>query len=58
MFCGHQVKDLMSTESIKKEEWLSDGSWVCVVEAPGGMKNELISQVAQRSSEVSVKELD
>ena len=45
-------------ESIKKEEWLSDGSWVCVVEAPGGMKSELISQVAQRSSEVSVKELD
>ena len=45
-------------ESIKKEEWLSDGSWVCVVEVPGGMKNELISQVAQRSSEVSVKELD
>lgn len=45
-------------ESIKKEEWLSDGSWVCVIEAPGGMKNELISQVAQRSSEVSVKELD
>jgi len=45
-------------ESIKKEEWLSDGAWVCVVEVPGGMKNELISQVAQRSSEVSVKELD
>tara|TARA_B100001564_G_scaffold309366_1_gene280382 strand:+ start:522 stop:1211 length:690 start_codon:yes stop_codon:yes gene_type:complete len=45
-------------ESIKKEEWISDGSWVCVVEVPGGMKNELISQVAQRSSEVSVKELD
>ena len=45
-------------ELIKKEERLSDGSWVCVVEAPGGMKNELISQVAQRSSEVSVKELD
>ena len=45
-------------ESIRKEEWLSDGSWVCVVEVPGGMKNELMSQVAQRSSEVSVKELD
>ena len=45
-------------ESIKKEEWLSDGSWFWVVEVPGGMKNELISQVAQRSSEVSVKELD
>ena len=45
-------------ESIKKEEWLSNGSWVCVVVVPGGMKIELISQVAQRSSEVSVKELD
>ncbi|MDE0953839.1 MAG: ribosome assembly factor SBDS [Candidatus Poseidoniales archaeon] len=45
-------------ESIQKEEWISDGSWVCIVEVPGGMKNELMSQVAQRSSEVSVKELD
>jgi ribosome maturation protein SDO1 len=44
--------------SIQKEEWLSDGSWVCVVEVPGGMKNDIISRVANRSSEIEVKELD
>ena len=45
-------------ELIKKQEWISDGSWVCVIEVPGGRKNEIIGQVASRSSEVSVKELD
>ena len=43
---------------IIKEEWISDGSWVCVIEVPGGMKNEIISRVSQRSSEAVVKELD
>ncbi|MCP2507718.1 MAG: ribosome assembly factor SBDS [Candidatus Thalassarchaeaceae archaeon] len=43
---------------IKKEEWLSDGTWVCVIEVPGGMKNEIISRVSQRSSDADVKELD
>ena len=42
---------------ITKEEWISDGSWVCVVEVAGGMKNEIISRVSQRSSEAAVKEL-
>ena len=45
-------------DSIKKEEWLSDGSWVCVVECPGGMKSDLISRVAKRSSGLDVRELD
>lgn len=31
MFCGHQVKDLMSTESIKKEETVSDFCLECSV---------------------------
>jgi len=43
---------------IKKEEWLGDGTWVCVIEVPGGMKNEIISRVSQRSSDADVKELD
>ena len=42
---------------ITKEEWVSDGSWVCVIEVAGGMKNEIISRVTQRSSEAIVKEL-
>ena len=45
-------------DSIQKEEWLSDGSWVCVVECPGGMKSDLISRVAKRSSGLDVRELD
>lgn len=45
-------------DSMQKEQWLSDGSWACVVEVPGGMKNEIISRVANRSSEVEVREMD
>jgi len=45
-------------DSIQKEEWLSDGTWACVVSVPGGMKNDLIGRVASRSSDVEVRELD
>ncbi len=45
-------------ESIQKEEWLSDGTWVCIVTVPGGMKNDLIGSVAKRSPDVEVKEID
>ena len=41
-----------------RQEWLTDGTWACIVEVPGGMKNELISKVASRASEAEVKELD
>ena len=42
---------------LKKEGWLEDGSWACVIECPGGMKGELIGQVMQRSSDAEVKEM-
>lgn len=45
-------------DSVQREEWLSDGSWACVVECPGGMKSDLISRVSKRSSGLDVKELD
>jgi len=45
-------------DSVQREEWLSDGTWACVVSVPGGMKNDLISKVAARSSDVEVRELD
>ena len=44
-------------DSIQKEEWTSDGAWVCVVSVPGGMKNDIIDKVASRSSDVEVREL-
>ena len=43
---------------VVRQEWLTDGTWACVVEVPGGMKNDLISKVASRALEVEVKELD
>lgn len=42
---------------VKREEWLENGTWVCVIEIPAGMKGEMISQVANRAHEVEVKEL-
>jgi ribosome maturation protein SDO1 len=48
----------MLRDSVQREEWLSDGTWACVVSVPGGMKNDLISKVAARSSDVEVRELD
>ncbi len=45
-------------DSLQREEWLSDGSWACVVECPGGMKSDLISRVSKRASGLDVKELD
>ena len=44
-------------EYMQKEEWLSTGDWVCVVEIPAGMKSNLMSKVAQRDSSLDVKEL-
>ena len=47
----------MLRDSIEKEEWTSDGNWVCVVSVPGGMKNDIIDKVASRASDVEVREL-
>ena len=41
----------------RKEEWLSDGSWVCVTELPAGRKGDLISSVMKVSSEAEVRDL-
>ena len=45
-------------DSVQREQWLEDGSWACVIEVPGGMRNEIISRVANRSSGLEVKQLD
>ena len=45
-------------DSMQKDQWLPDGSWACGIDVPGGMKNEIISRVANRSSEVEVREMD
>ncbi len=44
-------------EYMKKEEWLSNGDWACVVEIPAAMKADIMGKVAKRDSDVAVKEL-
>ncbi len=48
----------MLRDMILKEEWLENGSWACIIECPGGMKNDLISKVAKRTSGLDVKEIE
>ncbi len=37
--------EMQSAWTIEKEEWQKDGSWICVVRIPGGMQDELFSDV-------------
>ena len=53
----YDVERFMKAQYKKKEEWLSNGDWVCVVEIPAAMKGDLISQTANRAPELEVKEL-
>lgn len=41
----------------KKEQWLENGDWACVVELPAGMKGDMIGQVLKRANDAEVKEL-
>ena len=41
----------------KKEGWLENGDWACVIEIPAGMKGDIIGQVLKRSNDAEVKEL-
>ena len=41
----------------KKEQWLENGDWACIVELPAGMKGDIIGQVLKRANAAEVKEL-
>ena len=41
----------------KKEGWLENGDWACVIELPAGMKGDIIGQVLKRANDAEVKEL-
>lgn len=42
--------------SIKKEDWLRDGSWNAVIEMPAGMKNDLVDKLnSLTKGEVDIK---
>lgn len=37
--------DVKGFGTMKKEDWMNDGSWVCYVEIPAGLQNELIDML-------------
>ncbi len=44
---------------IIKEKWSPNGSLICVIEVPGGMVNEIISQLSSKTSgEITVKVME
>ena len=50
------VSQLLRTYQ-RKEGWLENGDWACVIEIPAGMKGELIGQIMKISSQSEVKEM-
>ncbi len=48
-----------SIGSIKKEEWLDDGSWKCIVEIPAGLRMDLMDRLNSLThGEAEIKILD
>ena len=50
------VSQLLRTYQ-KKEQWLENGDWACIVELPAGMKGDIIGQGLKRANDAEVKEL-
>lgn len=42
---GKAYSSVAGFGTIKKEEWLNDGSWLAVIELPAGLQTDLIEQV-------------
>lgn len=41
--------DVKNFGTIKKEDWLNDGSWACYLEIPAGMQNELFDMLNEKT---------
>ena len=45
LYAGKCFAQVKSMGEIVKEEWLNDGSWLCMIEVPAGRKNEIIDKL-------------
>lgn len=55
---GRAVGTVKKFAEVKRDAWLSDGSWACEVELPGGMIQEFLDAINRESKgEVETKEL-
>ncbi|HUU75232.1 MAG TPA: ribosome assembly factor SBDS [Methanoregulaceae archaeon] len=58
-FASRAYGEIQSSTVMEKEEWLKDGSWVCVVRIPAGIQNDFYDMVNRLSKgEAEVKILD
>jgi len=57
-YTGKTISALYSFGSIVKEEWQKDGSWICIMKIPAGMKSRLIELLSKLTKgEALTKEL-
>lgn len=42
---GKASSKIRGVGKVKKEEWMNDGSWACIIELPAGQQNELYDKV-------------
>lgn len=48
-FAGAAYSDILKFGKIKKEEWQQDGSWIAIVEIPGGLQDSFYQKMSQIS---------
>ncbi len=46
---GRCYEDIVSIGHITKEEWLNDGSWICIVELPAGMQTDFFERLGHKT---------
>jgi len=56
-FAGKAYGDISAASTMEKDEWLKDGSWVCVVRIPAGIQGEfydLINKLTKGEGQVKI----
>lgn len=56
-FAARSYGDIAAAATMEKDEWLKDGSWVCVVRIPAGIQSEfydLINKLSKGEGQVKI----
>lgn len=56
-YASRAYGEIRTAATIEKDEWQSDGSWICVIRIPAGTQNDiydLINKVSKGDAEVKI----
>lgn len=56
-YASRAYGDIRAAATIEKDEWQSDGSWICIIRIPAGIQNDiydLINKVSKGDAEVKI----